>query len=404
MPSHAEWVHRRRRSDRMREYWKLIIIVFVFAGLYVAPLSNPRLQSAMHEAFLMAQEYAREHVLFCLVPAFFIAGAIAVFVSQASVVKYFGYRAKKWLSYSVASVSGSVLAVCSCTVLPLFAGIYKRGAGIGPATAFLYSGPAVNVLAIILTARILGWQFGLARALGAVVFAVIIGFVMAVIFRKDEKQRINAGFEVLEEERPRRALHTLLYVATLVLILVFAAWAKPKEPIGFWWVVYRSRWLVVVLLLVTLAFELARWFRRAELREWVDSTWGFAKQILPLLFAGVLIAGFLMGMPGSDRGIIPSRHIAAWVGGNSLLSNLIASLIGAFMYFATLTEVPILEGLLGSGMGRGPALALLLAGPALSLPNMLVIRSVIGWKKTLVYVVLVVIMATISGILFGAIT
>jgi uncharacterized membrane protein YraQ (UPF0718 family) len=385
----------------MREYWKLLIIVFVFAAVYVMPLSNPRFHSAIYEAFLMAQEYAREHVLFCLVPAFFIAGAIAVFVSQTAVIKYFGAEATKWLSYSVASVSGSVLAVCSCTVLPLFAGIYKRGAGIGPATAFLYSGPAVNVLAIILTARILGWQFGLARALGAVAFAVVIGLLMAVIFRKDDRERTRVGFELLEEELHQRPLQTVLYFVTLVLILIFAAWAKPKEPVGLWWGVYCVRWYLVALLLVALLFELVRWFQRAELREWVGSTWGLAKQILPLLFAGVLVAGFLMGMPGSDRGIIPSHYVAAWVGDNSVQANLVASVIGALMYFATLTEVPILQGLLGSGMGHGPALALLLAGPALSLPNMLVIRSVLGWKKTLTYVFLVVVMATITGLVFG---
>jgi len=385
----------------MREYWKLLIVVLVFVALYVMPLSNPRFHSAIYEAFLMAQEYARKHVLFCLIPAFFIAGAIAVFVSQASVIKYFGAEAKKWLSYSVASVSGSVLAVCSCTVLPLFAGIYKRGAGIGPATAFLYSGPAINVLAIILTARILGWQFGMARALGAVAFAVVIGLLMAIIFRKEDRDRTRAGFELLEEEPRQRPFQTLLYFATLVLILVFAAWARPKELVGFWWGVYRIRWYLLALLLVALTLELARWFRRADIREWVDSTWGFAKQILPLLFAGVLVAGSLMGMPGSDRGIIPSRYVAAWVGGNSLQSNFVASVIGALMYFATLTEVPILQGLLGSGMGHGPALALLLAGPALSLPNMLVIRSVLGWKKTLTYVLLVVVMSTITGLVFG---
>ncbi len=387
----------------MREYWKFILIVLVFLAAYLMPLASPRFHSAVYEALVMVQEYAREHVLFCLVPAFFIAGAIAVFVTQAAVIKYFGAQARKWLSYSVASVSGAVLAVCSCTVLPLFAGIYKRGAGIGPATAFLYSGPAINVLAIILTARILGWQFGLARALGAVFFAVVIGLLMAIIFRKEDRGRSTSTFDLAEEKTRQSPIQSLVYFLTLVLILIFAAWAKPNELVGFWWGVYRIHWYLVGFLLLALVFELVGWFRKAELREWVEATWGFSKQILPLLFAGVLVAGFLMGMPGSDRGIIPSRYVAAWVGGNSLLSNFVASLVGALMYFATLTEVPILQGLLGSGMGHGPALALLLAGPALSLPNMLVIRSVIGWKKTLVYVLLVVVMATITGSIFGSI-
>jgi hypothetical protein len=385
----------------MREYWKFVLILLVFIAAYLIPLSNPRVHSAIFEAFLMVQDYARKHVLFCLVPAMFIAGAISVFVSQAAVIKYFGAQANKLLSYGVASVSGTILAVCSCTVLPLFAGIYKRGGGIGPATAFLYSGPAINVLAIILTARVLGWQLGLARAIGAVLFSVIIGLLMAVIFRKEDRQRSTAGFDFAEERTARNLLQNSVYFLTLVLILVFAAWAKPAEPVGLWFGVYRVHWYLTGLLLVALAIELFTWFRKDELREWVGSTWGFSKQILPLLFAGVLAAGFLMGMPGSDRGVIPSRYIEAWVGGNSVWSNLFASVAGALMYFATLTEVPILQGLLGSGMGYGPALALLLAGPALSLPSMLVIRSVLGWKKTLTYILLVVAMATVTGLLFG---
>nr|MBC8230950.1 permease [bacterium] len=297
-------------------------------------------------------------------------------------------------------------AVCSCTVLPLFAGIYSRGAGIGPATAFLYSGPAINVLAIILTARILGWQMGLARALGAVIFAFVIGGLMAVIFRKDELEREEAAYAAIPEMEPeaRKGWQQLLYFLTMVLLLIFAAWGKPKEPVGFWSAVYSVHWYLAGASLLALIVMLIRWFQRDELRDWVDSTWGFSKQILPLLFAGVIAAGFLMGRPESQAGIIPSKYISALVGGNSLFANFLASIVGALMYFATLTEVPILQGLLGSGMGQGPALALLLAGPALSLPNMLVIRSVIGTKKTLVFVGLVVVMATFSGMLFGAIT
>ncbi len=386
----------------MKERTKLILIVAGFIIAYFLPVAHPRFQSSLVEAFYMTKEYAREHVLFCLVPAFFIAGAIACFVSQAAVMKYFGANAKKVVAYGVASVSGTILAVCSCTVLPLFAGIHKRGAGLGPAIAFLYSGPAINVLAIILTARVLGWQLGLARAVGAVIFAVVIGLIMAGIYRKEEaEKRANGGMVVAEdEERPLG--QTILYFLTMVLILVFAAWGKPEQPVGFWDAVYQIKWPLTIGLLVVLGIMLWRWFTKDELAEWVDSTWFFVKQIIPLLFAGVLAAGMLMGRPGSDNGLIPARVVAGLVGGNSLWANLFASFAGAFMYFATLTEVPILEGLIGSGMGDGPALALLLAGPAVSLPNMIVIRSVIGTQKTLVYCGLVVIMATTCGMIYGA--
>jgi len=390
----------------MKEWQKFTLLVIVFLAAYYIPFSNARVQDAIMEAFAMLQEYAREHILFCLVPAFFIAGAIAVFVNQAAVMKYFGAKAKKWLSYSVASISGAVLAVCSCTVLPLFAGIYSRGAGIGPATAFLYSGPAINVLAIILTARILGWRMGLARALGAVVFAFVVGGLMAVIFRKDELKREEATYAVMPEmeSEERKGWQQLSYFLAMVLILIFAAWGKPEEPVGFWNAVYSIHWYLAGVFLLALIVMLVRWFQRDELRDWADSTWGFSKQILPLLFAGVIAAGFLMGRPESGAGIIPGKYISSLVGGNSLEANFLASIVGALTYFATLTEVPILEGLIGSGMGKGPALALLLAGPALSLPNILVIRSVIGTKKTLVFIGLVVIMATVTGMIFGAIT
>jgi uncharacterized membrane protein YraQ (UPF0718 family) len=351
----------------------------------------------------MAKEYAQEHVLFCLVPAFFIAGAIACFVSQAAIMKYFGANAKKVVAYGVASVSGTILAVCSCTVLPLFAGIHRRGAGLGPAITFLYSGPAINVLAIILTARVLGWRLGLARAISAIVFSIVIGLIMAGIYRREEIEKQAAANSVADADDARPLGQTALYFLAMVLILVFAAWGKPAQPVGFWDAVYRIKWPLTVTLLAALAFMLWRWFTREELGEWVESTWDFTKQIIPLLFAGVLAAGMLMGRPGSDNGLIPAHYVATLVGGNSIWANLFASIAGAFMYFATLTEVPILEGLIGSGMGDGPALALLLAGPALSLPNMIVIRSVIGTQKTIVYSVLVVIMATICGMLFGLI-
>ncbi len=386
----------------MKEWQKFALIVTVFTAVYLMPLDHPRVQGAILEAFFMLQDYAREHVLLCLVPAFFIAGAIANFISQAAVLRYFGGGANQWLAYSVASVSGAILAVCSCTVLPLFAGIYRRGAGIGPAIAFLYSGPAINVLAIVLTARVLGWQLGLARAVGAVVFAVVIGLIMATLYRREEAQRAKAALNVPADEAGGRSPgQDLLYFSTLVLILVFAAWGRPSEPAGLWHAVYSLKGYLTGLLLVALAIMLVRWFKPAERASWLGATWDFAKQILPLLFAGVLVAGALMGRPGTDAGLVPARYVTALVGGNSVGANLLASALGSLMYFATLTEVPILQGLLGSGMGQGPALALLLAGPALSLPNMLVIGSVLGTRKTAVYVGLVVIMATISGLFFG---
>ncbi|MDI6824316.1 MAG: permease [Bacillota bacterium] len=391
----------------MDELRKLFGLLAVFLAAYLVPFGHPRVSGAIMEAFYMLQEYAREHVLFCLVPALFIAGAIASFVSQAAVIKYFSAQARKWLSYSVASVSGAVLAVCSCTVLPLFAGIYQRGAGLGPAIAFLYSGPAINILAIILTARVLGWKLGLARAVGAVMFSVVIGLIMAYLYRGEEKRRSEAASlliaQAVRQPEARSGIQNLLYFATLVGILVFAAWGKPAQRVGFWNAVFEVKWYLTGALLVLLAYMLVRWFRRAELSSWMDATWRFAQQILPLLFAGVLVAGALMGRPGTDAGLIPSRWVEAAVGGNSLAANLLASVAGALMYFATLTEVPILQGLIGSGMGQGPALALLLAGPALSLPSMLVIRSVIGTRKTLTFVGLVVTMATVSGMIFGAI-
>ena len=387
----------------MKERTKLLWIVGVFAAAYYIPWSHPLIRQSGLEAFMMLQEYAREHVLTCLVPAFFIAGAIAVFVSQGAVLKYFGAQASKILSYSVASVSGTILAVCSCTVLPLFAGIYTRGAGIGPATAFLYSGPAINVLAISLTAKILGWQLGLARAIGAVVFAILTGLLMAYIFRKDDAAR-NAGqiYVPDDEGKERTLLQDALYLFTMVLILVFAAFAKPAPgSTGLWPLIFEAKWYITIGLLVVLGIMLKAWFTKDECRDWVESSWGFMKQIFPLLAGGVLVAGFLLGRPGHPA-LIPEQWVQSLLGGNSFWANLIASLAGAFMYFATLTEVPILQGLLGAGMGEGPALALLLAGPALSLPNMLVIGSVMGVKKTATFCGIIVIMSTIAGMIYGA--
>jgi len=427
--------------------WKAIlipmgVIIVVFLTLFWLPLQNNRFTGAVIESLALAKWYAREHVLLCLVPAFFIAGAIACFVSQAAVMKYLGAGAKKILSYGVASVSGSILAVCSCTVLPLFAGIWKRGAGLGPAIAFLYSGPAINVLAIVLTARVLGLPLGVGRAVGAVLFSIVIGLIMHVIFKKEEQQKALAGLHMPQPEVERPLWQNVVYFASMVGVLIFATWGEPEQPVGFWNAVYGVKWLLTGLFAIVLGALLTKWFRvkvfkvvlaaavvlalallfprepliafsagiialvllltttRGETESWFLSTWDFAKQIMPLLFGGVLVAGLLLGRPGSE-GLIPSQWVAGLVGGNSLWANLFASVVGAFMYFATLTEVPILQGLLGAGMGQGPALALLLAGPALSLPNMLVIRSVMGTPKTVAFVSLVVVMATISGMLFG---
>lgn len=428
-------------------FW--IAAVFVFA--YFMPLENARFSEALFAMFDLAKWYAQEHVILCLLPAFFIAGVISVFVSQGAVMKYFGAKAKKWVAYTVASVSGTILAVCSCTILPLFSSIHKRGAGLGPAIAFLYSGPAINILAIILTARILGFEMGLARIIGAVVFAIVIGSAMSLIYRKEEKAKREEqmNFPDMPEKRPM--WHTSLHFFTLVLILVFANWGKPGDGVtsGTWFWIWANKWYITAgfavlliyslifilkikglhVLLAALATAVAAFLSASPLvpvvvgiagisiitlidkndednKEWTLASWDFTKQIMPLLAIGVLVAGFLLGSTHDDTamaGIVPNEWIANLVGGNSLFSNFFASVVGAFMYFATLTEVPILQGLIAAGMGKGPALALLLAGPSLSLPNMLVIRGVLGTQKTLVYVALVVVMATISGLIYGAI-
>lgn len=426
------------------EYKKLLLISGIFLIAYFLPVEKERFTRAVYESLALAKWYAREHVLLCLVPAFFIAGVISVFVSQAAVIKYFGANAKKWLAYMVASVSGTILAVCSCTILPLFSSIHKRGAGLGPAIAFLYSGPAINVLAIILTARILGPELGIARVIGAVIFSVVIGLVMHFIYIKEERQKAEAQLQIPEQEKTRPLWQTATHFFILVAILVFANWGKPADTTGIWHAIWSAKWaitgffgflfgisLIAILkiewqgvLLAGVPVVLAVFLvksnplipfslavlgtsvlisrKEGEPQEWMSSTWGFAKQILPLLAGGVLVAGLLLGSPEGGEGLIPGNWIYSLVGGNSLFSNFFASITGAFMYFATLTEVPILQGLIANGMGKGPALALLLAGPALSLPNMLVIRSVIGTQKTVVFIALVVIMATMSGLIYGS--
>ncbi len=438
---------------------KILIWIAVFFGIaFFLPLESARFTTAIAATLDLVKWYAREHVVLCLLPAFFIAGVISIFVSQGSVLKYFGANAKKWLAYTVASVSGTILAVCSCTILPLFSSIHKRGAGLGPAIAFLYSGPAINILAIILTARILGFEMGVARTIGAVSFSVIIGVLMSLIYRKEEKAKREEQMNIIPLAEKRPMWQTFFHFFTLVLILIFANWGAPSagDTSSAWYLIWYYKWYITGFFGLWLAWSLIRilkikwqWVLAGVLvtaasafisnaliensklsplvpmlvgitalslitlydrqdednKAWTLSAWEFAKQIMPLLAVGVVTAGFLLGSTHDGQmiaGVIPNEWITALVGGNSIFSNLFASIVGAFMYFATLTEVPILQGLIASGMGKGPALALLLAGPSLSLPNMLVIRGVLGNRKTFVYVLLVVLMATISGLIYGS--
>ena len=445
--------------ETKKELKTLFWMVVIFAGVFFLPLGSERFMTAIDATLDLSKWYAQEHVVMCLLPAFFIAGVIAVFINQGAVLRYFGANAKKWLSYTVAAVSGAILAVCSCTILPLFTSIYNRGAGLGPAVAFLYSGPAISILSIILTWRILGTEMGVARMIGAVAFSVIIGLVMSFIFRKEEKAKKEEQMNITVPPAKRPMSQTMFHFFSLVLILVFANWGAPAagDTSSVWYYIFTYKWYITGVFALMLAYSLiailkikwqwvlaggaatifsavlANWLipnpklvplvpmivgiaalslvtlcdkRDLENREWTLSAWGFAKQILPLLAVGVVTAGFLLGSTHDATnipGIIPNSWIEWAVGGNSLLSNFFASFTGAFMYFATLTEVPIIQGLLASGMGKGPALALLLAGPSLSLPNMLVIRGVMGTRKTVIYVSLVIVMATISGFVYGTI-
>ena len=434
------------------EFKILGLMVVIFLGVFFMPIESQVFNTAIDATLDLSRWYAREHVILCLLPAFLIAGVISVFVSQGSVIKYFGARAKKWVAYTVASVSGTILAVCSCTILPLFSSIHKRGAGLGPAVAFLYSGPAINILAIILTARILGFEMGLARVIGAVIFAIVTGLIMSFIYRKEERAKAKEQLNFPEVPETRPLWQTSLHFFTLVLILVFANWGKPAsgDTSSAWYFIWSNKWYITgvfgLVLVYSMIFilKLKSWqvllgafitilsafiignplvsmvvaiaavssialmdkADHGENREWIISSWDFTKQIVPLLAIGVVIAGFLLGSTHSDTaipGVIPNEWIAWLVGGNSIAANFFASIVGAFMYFATLTEVPILQGLLASGMGKGPALALLLAGPSLSLPNMLVIRGVMGTQKTMVYIGIVVVLSTIAGLIYGSI-
>ncbi|HHU35967.1 MAG TPA: permease [Treponema sp.] len=380
----------------------LFALSIAFAAIYFIPWETPLIGKAILEGFMMLGDYAREHVLLCLIPALFIAGAMGVFLNQQSVIKYLGPKAPKLVAYGVASVSGAILAVCSCTVLPLFKGIYKKGAGLGPAIGFLYSGPAINIIAITLSFKVFGWELGLARTVGAIVFSVIIGLLMQLFFRKEDEARITdeGMFTAFPDNSERTLWKTAIYIGSMIGFLIFINWANSGGSSTIWDVIYQAKYILSGTFIFVLFVSIFLWFKKDEVFEWFIATRTFAIQIIPLLFAGVLVSGFLLGRPGHE-GIIPSRMIANLVGGNSFFANVIASLSGALMYFATLTEIPILQGLLGAGMGKGPALALLLAGPSLSLPSMLVIGSEIGPKKTLVYVSLVVVMSSIAGFIFG---
>jgi uncharacterized membrane protein YraQ (UPF0718 family) len=424
--------------------WKIAAwLAGAFLLFYFLPLEWPPFQRALGEGLALTRWYAREHVILCLIPAFFIAGAIGTFVRQDSVMRYLGPKSPKLLAYGVGSVSGTILAVCSCTVLPLFAGIWRMGAGLGPAIAFLYSGPAISALAMILTARVLGFELGMARALGAIVFAVVIGWIMAWLFQKEEADKVQAAALMPDSGPPPRPLwKTASWLGLMVAVLIFSNWSEADKGPGLFGFLAEWKWALTIAGAIGIAAAMGTWFHvpwwkvavgvagtsvtalvapghglvafgvgsaavawiaattEGEMREWFDATWEFTKLIAPLLIGGVFVAGFLLGRPG-EEGLVPSAWVTAAVGGNELPAVFLSSIVGAFMYFATLTEIPILQGLMGSGMGKGPALALLLAGPALSLPSMLALWKIMGGKKTAIYCGLVVVMSTLTGWLYG---
>lgn len=385
----------------MSERAKLVLIVGLFLACFFLPVDSERFMGAVRESLALTRWYAREHVLLCLVPAFLIAGAVGVFVRQDAVVRYLGPTARKPVAYGVAGVSGLILAVCSCTILPLFSSIHRRGAGLGPAITFLYAGPAISVLAVVLSARVFGLELGLARAVAAVVLAVAIGLLMALLFAADAPQAGKAAPAVAPAPRP--LWQDALFMGGMVVFLVFANWSRPPAgEVGPWAALHGVKWWLAGAGAGITAASALSFYSRDELAAWGQSSWSFAAQILPLLLGGVLVAGLLLGGPeGGDRGLLPARWIEDLVGGESLLANLVASLSGTLMYFATLTEVPIVQGLRASGMGEGPSLTLLLTGPSVSLPSLLVVRSVLGNKKTAVYLAVVVVLATAAGFTYG---
>jgi uncharacterized protein len=425
-----------------RRDWKLVsAVVVILAVFYFVPVDNARITGAVSESLALVQWYVRGHMFMGLLPALFIAGAISAFISKASVMRYLGAHASKLVSYAVASVSGSVLSVCSCTILPLFAGIYSRGAGLGPATTFLYAGPAINVIAVFLTARVLGAQLGIARAIGAISFSIVIGLIMHLIFRREETERAEKHLAEPPPEAERPLGQGLAMFATAIAVLALANWDGHGGGIAG--AIASVKWPGTAAAALLLGFFLVRWLEvklwaiigvaaavaatafalpgnhvvpflvgmaglvyvaatgNREMNDWLDSSWDLARDILPLLFAGILVVGALLGRPGHE-GLIPSGWVAGLVGRNTLGANLVAAIASGLMYFCTMTEIPIVQGLMGAGMAKGPALAFLLAGPAVSLPNILILRSIIGTRKTVIYLALVLVMATLTGEVFGA--
>ncbi len=356
------------------------------------------IMAAMQAGLTTLLGYLSAHVLTCLIPAFFIAGAIAALLKTEMVLKYFGKDAPKWLCYSVAATSGTILAVCSCTILPMFAGIEKKGAGIGPATAFLFSGPAINLLAIVLTARVLGLDLGIARAIAAVSMAVVIGLIMAAIFerssQKCETSPVSAPVQAAQAlTEPPKSGQTeriaVLFIALLIGVLLSAT--SQLE--------FVTKWTIVAAFIVASAYVLTKYFSSEEKTAFFSETWSLTKKIFPLLVVGTFITG-VIGY------FMPTELLRTYLGSNSFPSCFIASVVGALLYMPTLLEIPIVGTLFGYSTGitaPGPALSLLLAGPSLSLPSMIVITRVIGLKKGGVYISLVVIVSTLVGMLYGAI-
>ena len=366
------------------DYKKLAGIVFVFLFFYFVPLNSGVVEGAFLSGLLLLQEYVREHILTCLLPAFFIAGGISAFVKRETILRYLGGHVKKYLSYFVASVSGIILAVCSCTILPLFASIRKGGAGLGPATTFLFAGPAINVGAMFLTLSVLGIEIGSARIFFAILLAILVGITMQLIFREKPS---DGNLFVKCPKKTYEVGKGFLVIFFLTILGILVVGDLPVIDI------YKYI-LTALLILIVVGISIFK-FKRELTGRWLAETWKFSKMLLPILFVGVFIAGFIMPF-------LPEPLIVQLVGTNSVFGNFIASIFGAFMYFSTLTEVPILQALIAKGMAQGPALALLLAGPSLSLPNMLVIRKVFGNTKTFVYILLVVFYSTIAGFIFGS--
>ncbi|ABR30689.1 permease [Thermosipho melanesiensis] len=359
----------------MKEFVLVLVIFLIF---YFVPFNTNIVQNSILNGFLMLQEYAREHVLLCLVPAFFIAGTISVMLNKSAVLKLLGPKAKKIISYPVAAISGGILAVCSCTILPLFGGIYKKGAGIGPATTFLFSGPAINIAAIFLTARVLGWNLGLARLFATITAAILIGLIMESLFQ----EKGEGGFHIQEESK--NGTKVLIFFSLQLSFLIISGLK----------INYLVKYSLMSLTSLSVVIMAVFFFKKEETKSWLEETWDFAKKILPYLFIGVFFSGILTKL-------LPQEIVTKFLGNNGILSNLFASIIGMFMYFATLTEVPIVQALRELGMAKGPTLALLMAGNSLSLPSMIVITKLFGRKKAFSYFSLVVLFSTIFGIIYG---